>query len=756
MSKNKTKSKPFLILRIVLLLLALPVALVLLKHNQDTRNKAYEGQSIPVLKDLKEINTDITSNNTFNSEAPDIRLKKTLQFIKDKEKQTNSTITNYKSKQGDYEISFNPNIWEKSTTTIDFPDYNEKVLGAVFNLQNRYGSALVNIFSFKLSGFNQDTTLNTLTQLFINNTTKENTIKLISQRKVLLGEKPTVKLTYSENFLNQQAEYFEYIFIQNNNIYRIITKYLNIGDSESLVNNLINSIKFTSQIKGATQEQSSENLMTEVQLAELIKPSVVNIVHLYCNQLLVPNSSATKFLKPGYKFCSGGKGTGFFISGDGYIATNGHVAKVYPEQSVVEEIMRGDQLTPFLLDLIRESTFLAYNIEMTEDQARNTLSLIKKNPNGLNIVLTSLYKSLENGSVKIENIDMRYYIKLGNTPIVFDEDRIKSTDSFLDSIKTDPTIVLADLIDYDFPNFYSPDVIVRKKDTKGSDVAILKIQNSSSLDYPALEITDSNTTSKEGSSILVLGYPGLVEGSHGLLDYKQSSVKPTLTKGIISAIKTDLAGNTLIQTDASIDHGNSGGPAFNSKGEVVGIATYGFGSKSGNYNFLRDPADLLRLVKKQNISLKESFSYETWKFGLNNFWKQFYKLAIPFFEQTKEVYALHPYVDELIGDSETAISNGEDQTSLFDLYPNLSTIIPVSIVVVLFIIILIVVVVIKKKKQKNSPKQQTNNTPPPQPATSQVPDLIQTPNPIQQSTTISQNQPEQSQSPSVQSPQQTQ
>lgn len=744
MTKSNSKPRNFLILSIFFLLLALSVTLILVKRNQDTRNRAYEDQGLPILSDLEKMNLDSAFNNTFNSKTLDIRLKKTLEFIEDKEEQAKNTTANHRSEEGDYEISFNPNIWKKSTTTIDFPDYNKKVPGAVFNLQNRYGKALVNIFSFKLSGFEQSATLNTLTQLFINNTTKEKTIRLINQKEILLGEKPAIKLTYSENFLNQQAEYFEYVFIQNSNIYQITTKYPNIGDSESLVNNLIDSIKFfsqeeiknNSQIKGTTQEQSSENLMTEVQLAELIKPSVVNIVHLYCNQLLVPNSSVARFLKPNYKFCSGGKGTGFFISSDGYIATNGHVAKIYPEQSLVEEIMRSDQLTPFLLDLIKESTLSTYDIEITEDEAKNALLLIKQNPNGLNVVLATLYESLEAGSIKIENIDTRYYIKLGNTPIIFDENKTESVDTYLDSIKTNSTIALADLVNYDFPNYYSSDVVINKKDPKGSDVAILKIQNSSSLDYPALKITDSSTTSKEGSSVLILGYPGIVEGDDGLLDYKQSSVKPTLTKGIISAIKIDLAGNTLIQTDASIDHGNSGGPAFNSKGEVVGIATYGFGSESGNYNFLRDPADLLKLVKKQNISLKKSLSYETWKSGLNNFWKQFYKLAIPFFEQTKEVYALHPYVDELIGDSETAISNGEDKTSLFDLYPNLSTIIPVSIIAILFIIILIIIVVIKKKKQNNTPL-------PPQPIS----------NPIQQNATISQYQSDQLQSPPIQNSQ---
>lgn len=43
----------------------------------------------------------------------------------------------------------------------------------------------------------------------------------------------------------------------------------------------------------------------------------------------------------------------------------------------------------------------------------------------------------------------------------------------------------------------------------------------------------------------------------------------TVTQGIISAIRTD-----FVQTDALINHGNSGGPLVNVKGEVLGVNSY--------------------------------------------------------------------------------------------------------------------------------------------------------------------------------------
>ena len=60
----------------------------------------------------------------------------------------------------------------------------------------------------------------------------------------------------------------------------------------------------------------------------------------------------------------------------------------------------------------------------------------------------------------------------------------------------------------------------------------------------------------------------------------------TVTKGIVSAVRGD-----YIQTDAQINHGNSGGPLLNARGEVVGITSYDLeGGGSGLGVVIRMPA----------------------------------------------------------------------------------------------------------------------------------------------------------------------
>jgi S1-C subfamily serine protease len=80
------------------------------------------------------------------------------------------------------------------------------------------------------------------------------------------------------------------------------------------------------------------------------------------------------------------------------------------------------------------------------------------------------------------------------------------------------------------------------------DVALIRVVG----DLPTLSVAASPTV---GDQVLAYGSP------FGLPD--------TVTKGIISAVRGD-----YLQTDAQINHGNSGGPLLNARGEVLGITTY--------------------------------------------------------------------------------------------------------------------------------------------------------------------------------------
>jgi serine protease Do len=104
------------------------------------------------------------------------------------------------------------------------------------------------------------------------------------------------------------------------------------------------------------------------------------------------------------------------------------------------------------------------------------------------------------------------------------------------------------------------------------DTAILKL-NTSRTDLPAIVIGSSSAT-RVGEQILTGGFP-LGSDLPG---------PATFTSGIVSAIRTMTSSNSFnpsssidyIQIDADINPGNSGGGLFNTRGELIGIPSYGF------------------------------------------------------------------------------------------------------------------------------------------------------------------------------------
>lgn len=99
-----------------------------------------------------------------------------------------------------------------------------------------------------------------------------------------------------------------------------------------------------------------------------------------------------------------------------------------------------------------------------------------------------------------------------------------------------------------------------------TDIALLKVNGAS---FPELKIGDSNQ--------LKVGEPVLAIGSPFGFDYSASA-------GIVSAKSRNMSGETsvpFIQTDAALNPGNSGGPLFNQRGEVVGVNSRIFSGTGG-------------------------------------------------------------------------------------------------------------------------------------------------------------------------------
>lgn len=118
-----------------------------------------------------------------------------------------------------------------------------------------------------------------------------------------------------------------------------------------------------------------------------------------------------------------------------------------------------------------------------------------------------------------------------------------------------------------------------------TDLALIKVSASTDFSY----VTLAAEVPRIGDWVLVVGNPFGLGG--------------TVTAGIVSARGRDIGEgpyDDFIQIDAPVNLGNSGGPTFNVRGEVIGVNTAIFSPGGGSVGVAFDiPAEIVKLVVQQ-------------------------------------------------------------------------------------------------------------------------------------------------------------
>ena len=124
-------------------------------------------------------------------------------------------------------------------------------------------------------------------------------------------------------------------------------------------------------------------------------------------------------------------------------------------------------------------------------------------------------------------------------------------------------------------------VVVKLNDRREFTAKILGIDEKTDIALIKIEVKDLTPAQLGDSSKVEVGDWVLAVGS-------PFGFTNTATKGIVSALGRNFPDSTytpFIQTDAAVNSGNSGGPLFNSKGEVIGINSRIY-SQVGQFNGL--------------------------------------------------------------------------------------------------------------------------------------------------------------------------
>jgi len=120
-------------------------------------------------------------------------------------------------------------------------------------------------------------------------------------------------------------------------------------------------------------------------------------------------------------------------------------------------------------------------------------------------------------------------------------------------------------------NSYTGNLSVGNRFTaqSGQDVAVLKIPG---RDLPTLALGGQETV-RVGEQIFVSGFPGAVV-TNAVLG-PENVLEASVIPGQITGVRGSVQGADLLQLDATIARGNSGGPVVDGTGAVLGIATLG-------------------------------------------------------------------------------------------------------------------------------------------------------------------------------------
>jgi serine protease Do len=307
-------------------------------------------------------------------------------------------------------------------------------------------------------------------------------------------------------------------------------------------------------------------------------------------------------------------GTGFFITGDGYVATNCHLIErdeAFIRRQFILTAFR--QITEASIAALESSWATRFT-----DQQRSLLY----------DTYASVYSRL---------FSMILYDLKTNIYVVY---RIDNGDQLSDTVKK------------------PADIILKGQPMPGKDVAILKIATSAEM--PTLSLA-SSTLPRVGQQLFVYGYPGPVTNNDFVST--ESAIEPTMTTGVVSAIRNSVSGWPLIQMDANINHGSSGGPVCNDKGQVIGLTTFGSientGGLAAGLNFAVPVAILDEYLDSAGITPAPGPTTRIFARAIDYYERQQYRAALREFDKVRQMNEHYPGIYTYIADCRDNIKNGK-------------------------------------------------------------------------------------------------
>ena len=386
------------------------------------------------------------------------------------------------------------------------------------------------------------------------------------------------------------------------------------------------------------------------------QPAVVRIGAIACASLTITGANGARLANIN-DACGVEAGSGSIVSSDGIISTNGHVVKVAAPaiyQTYLILTLTAENKEPF-------QDYLQYLIKsgmMTKAEVQGLLDEIRGGSDAAFSQLLGQIDEIDASNFTVSNFKESFAVQLSDEPIKPKLEGGKA--SFVFSDKN----VEAKLIAWDYDPSFSKGGNQNIAESENSDVAILKMEGK---DFPIVPLGSIDSIGPQ-SELTAIGWPGFVDGA---LQTEKKRTIPSATQGPVTQIVTDYekSHRNLIVANLPIAQGNSGGPAFNKDGEVVGLTTYSGDSgdpeagktKFSKVGILRDISDYKVLLSKNALQLNTESKINTaWNEGVEKFSIAHYKEAVSKFDEVKKSYPQNYLAQQFVDVANDKIAKGED------------------------------------------------------------------------------------------------
>jgi serine protease Do len=294
---------------------------------------------------------------------------------------------------------------------------------------------------------------------------------------------------------------------------------------------------------------------------------------------------------------AGGSGSGFIVHPEGYLLTSGHVIQPTLDTASMNRELLRNGATKVLLDFFPAE------------------------------VLRKIYREGE----------LKTYLD------------ILAAEGSVDAVKITNEVELSNGDRSSFRILqYSPPLSAR-----GNDVAVLKIEGKN---LPTVRIGNSDSVRLQ-ESIWVIGYPAVASTNDEVIGgwlSRDSDLEATFNPGTITSIKRDVMRTPVLQTNAAMYRGNSGGPAVNRDGEVIAISTWGH-TEAEQIKFLV-PINVARpILAAAHVPLGVEGEFQrTYRLALDEAWSGEWMAARRDLKKADQLFPSSPDLIRFMNDADAA------------------------------------------------------------------------------------------------------